>query len=44
MQSISVFLDLENFADFQWKNAEVCKTKGVCQVNYIFFGSSLGKV
>ena len=37
MQSIPVFLDIPNFADFsgnQW----------VCLVICIFFGSSLGKV
>ena len=44
MQSISVFLDITKFSDFQWKNAAVSRTQGVCQVIHIFFGSSLGKV
>ena len=44
MQSISVFLDIPKFADFQWKNADVSRTQGVCHVIHIFFGSSLAKV
>ena len=43
MESISVFLDITKFSDFQWKNADVSRTQGVCQVIHIFFGSSLGK-
>ena len=35
---------LAKFADFQWKNAHVSTTQGVCYVIHIFFGSSLGKV
>ena len=31
MQSISVFLDITKFADFQWKNADVSRTQGVCR-------------
>ena len=42
MQSISVFVDIANVADFQWKNGDVSKTQGVCHVIYLFFGSSLG--
>ena len=44
MESISVFLDISKFADFLWKNADVRRTQGVCHVNHIVFGSSLGKV
>ena len=43
-QSISVFLDIAKFSDFQWKNADVNRTQGVCHLIHIFFGSSLGKV
>ena len=42
MQLISLFLDIAKFADFQWKNADVSKTQGVCHVTHIIFGSSLG--
>ena len=44
MQYIYVFLDITKIADFQWKNADVSRTQGVCHVIYIFFGLSLGKV
>ena len=44
MQSISVLLDIENYADFRRKIADVTRTQEVCHVIYIFFGSSLGKV
>ena len=44
MQSISVFLDIANFADFRWKKADVSRTYWVCHVIHIFFGSSLGNV
>ena len=44
MQSISVFLDIVKFADFQRKNVDVSKTQGVCHVIHIFFGSSLVKI
>ena len=42
--AIIVFLDIAKFADFWWKNADVRRTEGVCQVIHKFFGSSLGKV
>ena len=42
--SLSVFLDTAKLADFQWKNADVSRTQGVCHVINISFGSSLGKV
>ena len=42
MQSISVFLDIVKFADFQSKNAHVSRTQGACHVIHIFFASSLG--
>ena len=44
MQYISVFLDITKIADFLVKNADVSRTPVVCNVIYIFFGSSLGKV
>ena len=44
MQSISIFLDIVEFADFWLKNADVSRNQGVCHVVHIFFGSSLGKV
>ena len=40
----SVFLDIEKFSDFWWKNADVSRAQGTCHVIYIFFESSLGKV
>ena len=44
MQPLSVYLDITKITDFRWKDADVSRTQGVCQVIYIFFGSSLGKV
>ena len=44
MQSIIVASDIAKFADFQWKNADVSRSQGVCYVIHIFYGSSLGKV
>ena len=44
MQSIPVFVDIAKFANFQWKNADVSRTQGVCHMIYVFFGSYLGKV
>ena len=44
MKSISVFLDIAKFANFWWKNADVSRTKEVCHLILIFFGSFLGKV
>ena len=32
MQSISVFLDIEKFTDFQWKNADVSRNQKGCGV------------
>ena len=29
IQSISVFVDIEKFTDFRWKNADFSRTKGV---------------
>ena len=37
MQSVSVFLDVTKFSDFQRKNADVSRAKGVCPVVYMFF-------
>ena len=44
MESIFVFLDIEKFADFWYKNIDVSRTQGMCHVIHIVFGSSLGKV
>ena len=44
MQSISIFLDITKFADFQWKSADVSRAQGFCHVIHTFFGSSLGKI
>ena len=44
MQSISVFLDITNLADFRRKKSDVSRTQGLSHRNPIFFGSSLGKV
>ena len=44
MQSISVFLDIAEFADFWCRNADFNRTQGVCHVVQKIFGSSLGKV
>ena len=41
---ISVFLNIEKFAKFRWKNADVSRTVVVCHVIHILFVSSLGKV
>ena len=41
---MSVFLDIEKFADFHRKNDDVCRTEGVCHVIHMLLGSSLGKV
>ena len=37
MQSISVFLDITEFADLHWENADVSRTQGACHVIHIFF-------
>ena len=44
MQSIPVFHDILNIADFSWKKADVNRTQAMCHVIYTFFGSYLGKV
>ena len=44
IQVIFTFLDIIKIIDFQWKNTDVNKTKGLCHVIYIFFRSSLGKL
>ena len=36
MQSLSVFLHITKFADFQRKNAEVSTTQGLCHLIHIF--------
>ena len=37
------FLDVAKFDDVWWKNADA-RTRRMCHVIYIFFGSYLGKV
>ena len=44
MQSISLFLDRAKFADYWWKNSDVCRTQGIRHVSATFFGSSLDKI
>ena len=44
MHSIHVFPDILRVADLRWKNTDVSRTQGVCQVIYVFSGSCLGKV
>ena len=44
IQFVSLFLDITKFDDFQWKNADVSRTQGMCQVICIVFESSLSKV
>ena len=44
MVSVSVFSDIEKFAAFQWKNANVSRTQGVCHVILVFLGSPLDKM
>ena len=44
MQSISVFLDVAKFADFQCKNADVSRSQGVSRVIHIYFESFLSKI
>ena len=43
MQPMSAFLDIAKFANFQWKNADVGRTQGVCEAIYMILWSSLGK-
>ena len=38
MQSIHVFFDIENFADFRWKIADSSRTHGMCHVIHVVFG------
>ena len=44
MQSISVFIEIAKFTNFQWKNAYVSRTQGIYHMIHIFFGSPLGKI
>ena len=44
MESTSVFLDIAEFSDFQWKTADFSRAQGLCRMIHIFFGSSLVKV
>ena len=43
MESIAVFIHITEVANFWWKNADV-RTQGLCDVIYIFFRSSFGKI
>ena len=44
MQSISVFIDIEKFDDFPWKNADINRIQtGVSRFIH-FLGSFLGKI
>ena len=44
MQSISEFFNIAKFSDFQWKNDDVSRAQGVCDVTHTVFESSLGKL
>ena len=44
MQSIFVFFDITKIADFWGENADLSRTLGVCDMIYMFFTSSLGKI
>ena len=44
MQSISVFSEIADFADFRCKSADVSRTQGVCHKIPSFFESSLGEI
>ena len=39
MQSMSEFLNIAKFSDFQSKNADVSRAQGVCDVTHTFFES-----
>ena len=43
-RSVSVFLDIAKIVNFWKKNVDVRRTPWMCQVIYIFFGSSIGKM
>ena len=40
----TIFKNWRKLADYRWKNADVSRTQGVCQMIHISFGSSLGKI
>ena len=42
MQPASVLFDITKVADSRWKNADASRNQGVCDMNYIFVGSTLG--
>ena len=44
MQSLPVFPDIRETADFRWKNADVSRTQEVYYVIYVSFRSYLGTV
>ena len=44
MEPIPVYLDIAKLADFQWKNPDISRTKGLLHVIHIIFRSDLGKV
>ena len=44
MKSISVFLDIAKFSNFQRKNADISRNQSVCHVILILFRPSLDKV
>ena len=44
MYSLPVFFDITKAADFRQKNADVSRTEGVCDVSYMFFRFSLGRL
>ena len=44
MESLPVYHDIAKFADFQWKNPDISRTKRLLHVIHIIFRSDLGKV
>ena len=44
VESVSAYLDVTEITNFWRKNADLSRTKGVCRMIYMFFGSSLGKI
>ena len=44
MQFLSLIPYIAKIANFSWKNTDISRIEGVCQMGYIFLGSSLGKI
>ena len=44
MRFLSLIPYITKIANFSRKNTDISRTEGVCQMGYIFLGSSLGKI